>query len=59
MKDEDTAPNIYRTADPVGIGRKLLQYNYIPVRKYSCTAWHDFLPLQTGSAVCFWCNILF
>ena len=37
MEDKDIAPNT-GTADPVGMGRKLRQYNYIPVLKYSCTS---------------------
>jgi len=56
MEDEDIAPNTYTgTAYPVGMGRKSCQYNYIPVLKYSCT---DFLPVQAGSAICIWHDIL-
>ena len=41
MEDEDIAPNTYGTGDPVGMGRKARQYNYIPVIKYRLY-WHDY-----------------
>ena len=54
MKDEDIAPNTYRTADPVGMGKKVA-----PDTQYSSIVYrHDILPIPTGSAECIWCNIL-
>ena len=58
MEDKDILRQIH-TADPVGKAESPVS---ILVQLYSCPEiylyWHDFLPVQTGSAVYIWHHFL-
>ena len=57
MEDEDTYCAKYIQLVLVGMGRKSRQHNYIFL-SMKFVYWYDCLPVQAGSAVCIWRNIL-